>query len=185
MDKVNYSNGKIYKLVSPHTTDIYIGSTTTTLARRKATHKCKYKLWKKGTHHFVSAMKLFDLGIDDVDIILIEKFPCADKMELLKRERYWIEKLDCCNMCVPIRSKNEYYQINKKQIIERSNKYYKDNKKAIAKRGKEYRMKNKEKIKVRRAKRIICECGTDISQDHKAEHKKSKKHQKLMELISS
>ena len=185
MNKVNYSNGKIYKLVSPHTTDIYVGSTTSMLSRRKATHKCKYKLWKNGKALNVTSYKLFDLGVDDVDIILIEKFPCADKMELLKRERYWIEKLDCCNKLIPIRSKGEYYQINKKKLIEKNRKYYKDNKEAIAKRGKEYRMKNKEKIKVRRAKRIICECGTDIAQDHKAEHKKSKKHQKLMELISS
>ena len=84
MDKVNYSNGKIYKLVSPHTTKVYVGSTTSTLPRRKASHKGSYKMWKNGKGDNVMSFKLFDLGVDDVDIVLVEKFPCADKMELLK-----------------------------------------------------------------------------------------------------
>ena len=35
---VNYSNGKIYKIVSNNTDKIYIGSTTVKLAVRKARH---------------------------------------------------------------------------------------------------------------------------------------------------
>jgi hypothetical protein len=37
----NYQNAKIYKLWSPEGDDIYIGSTTQSLAVRKAGHKAK------------------------------------------------------------------------------------------------------------------------------------------------
>jgi predicted GIY-YIG superfamily endonuclease len=35
----DYKNGKIYKLWSPQGDEIYIGSTTQSLAKRKAEHK--------------------------------------------------------------------------------------------------------------------------------------------------
>ena len=35
----NYQNGKIYKLVSPHTDEIYIGSTVARLCKRFGNHK--------------------------------------------------------------------------------------------------------------------------------------------------
>jgi predicted GIY-YIG superfamily endonuclease len=80
-----YQNSKIYKLVSPHTDEIYIGSTTQRLCHRLSGHKsdCK-KIKNKST-----SSKLFELG--EVKIILIEECPCDNKEQLLKRERHHIE----------------------------------------------------------------------------------------------
>jgi hypothetical protein len=91
---------------------------------------------------------LYALGVDDVDIILIEKFPCVDKMELHKRERYWIEKLDCCNKAIPTRTSKEWYKDNKEKIKVKTKAYREANKEKLNAKCKAYREANKEKIKV-------------------------------------
>lgn len=72
---MDYQNGKIYTIRSPHTPKYYIGGTTTTLPKRLSKHKkdrdCRVR-------------ELFDLG--DAYIELMELFPCNNKMELDKRE---------------------------------------------------------------------------------------------------
>ena len=204
---MDYANGKIYKLVSPHTTDIYVGSTASTLTKRKAGHKKNYTKWKKGKKGCASSFELYELGIEDVDIVLIEKFPCADKMELRKRERYWIEKLNCCNKRIPSRTGAEYEQDNKEKIKVRKQAYYKANKEKISAVHKAYYETNKEKIKAYReankeknkardkayyetnkekinadnCKKVTCECGSVVRRGGLTEHKKTKKHKKLME----
>jgi len=204
---MDYANGKIYKLVSPHTTKVYVGSTCSTLTKRKASHKSDYTRWKKGKRYKVMSFDLYDNGIDDVDIVLVEKFPCADKMELHKRERYWIEKLDCCNRMIPMRTHAEYYQDNIEKIKARHKAYreaniekekmrhkvYEEaNKEMIKVKKKAYREANIEKIKVKKkayqeknkehiARRVTCECGSVIRHDNTTNHKKTKKHKSFME----
>lgn len=41
-----YQNGKIYKIVSVSTSDVYIGSTTKDLKKRLSEHKSHYKLYQ-------------------------------------------------------------------------------------------------------------------------------------------
>ena len=151
----DYKNSKIYKLVSPHTDKIYIGSTTQILSQRLSQHK-RTKTTKS---HF-----LFELG--DVKIILIEDCPCNRKEELLKKERYYIENFDCLNKCIPGRKYKEYYQDNKKIIREKTKdylieynknnedklkiyrkKYYEKNKKLIAEKQKKYNEQRKQNYK--------------------------------------
>ena len=85
-----YANGKIYKLVNNVDKEIYIGSTCVPLHKRFYKHKTdgakqpERKVYK----HLVG------IGWDEVKIILIESFPCENKMELEKRERYYIDKLN-------------------------------------------------------------------------------------------
>ena len=44
-----YSRGKIYKLISNQTTDVYYGSTVEPrLTNRLSSHRCNYKLWLNG-----------------------------------------------------------------------------------------------------------------------------------------
>jgi len=78
---VNYSNGKIYKIISNHTDLIYIGSTTQTLAQRKQKHRNKNNC---------SSIEI--LQYDDARIILIELFSCNCKEELTAREQYYMDK---------------------------------------------------------------------------------------------
>jgi len=59
--------------------------------------------------------------------------------------------------------------------------YYEKNKSRIKKYNKEYYEKNKEKIKeYYNKKQITCSCGTDIMENNKTRHEKTKKHYKLL-----
>ena len=136
----DYQNGKIYKLWSLEGDDIYIGSTTQSLAVRKAEHKRKDTCYSK---------ILFE-KYDDVKIELIEEYPCKNKMELNKREGYYIRNNECVNKSIAGRTKKEY--------------------------DKKYREENKEKISEKRSQIITCECGCEISIRNLAQHKHSKKH---------
>ena len=151
----DYQKGKIYKLVSDHTDEIYIGSTIQKLCIRLGGHACDFRKGKNCT-----SKKLFELG--KVKIILIENYSCNSKEELLKHERHYIENMVCINKNIPGRTVAEYYHDKKEHF-------------------KEYRVKNKDKIKERKKVRTICDCGLDVNKDHITRHKKTKRHLKLME----
>ena len=86
----DYQQGKIYKIISPHTDKIYIGSTTKQyLSQRLAKHKSGFKAWKLGKENKVNSYDLIELG--DVEIILLETYPCNSKDELISRERHWYD----------------------------------------------------------------------------------------------
>ena len=92
----NYSNGKVYKIISSQTDLIYIGSTAQTLAQRMTTHRYEYKKFLNDNKIYVSFFEI--LKYDDAKIILIEKYECTDKEELHKYEQNHIDtKSNCCN----------------------------------------------------------------------------------------
>jgi hypothetical protein len=134
---VNYQDGKIYKLVGSGLT--YYGSTTQRLSQRKAEHKKKS----------YSNKRLFELG--DVDIVLVEAFPCNNKEELHARERYYIENNECVNKNIPTRTDKEYKEFNKDKYKE----YREHNKNKIKSKKKQYYEKNKEYIKDKANKYIL------------------------------
>jgi hypothetical protein len=138
---VNYQDAKIYKLVGSGLT--YYGSTCNELYKRLYWHKknldCSSKI-------------LFKLG--KVEIILVEKYPCNDKIELTARERYYIENNECVNKRIPNRTEEEkkiyikeYKEKNKDIIKKKNNKYYEENKDIINEKSKEYKRKNPDKRK--------------------------------------
>jgi len=94
MQEMNkFSNGKIYKVVSPNHPKVYYGSTPQTLADR----------W---THHTspnqgCSSKEIIDAG--DAEILEIEPFPCTCKEELEDREAEFIENDwdGCVNKAIP------------------------------------------------------------------------------------
>jgi hypothetical protein len=92
----DYSKGKIYKLVSAQNENVYIGSTIETLTRRYGLHKSKYTAYMTGKYHYVSSFEL--IKYNDCKIILIEEYPCENKVQLLLRERYYQELLPCINI---------------------------------------------------------------------------------------
>jgi len=191
----DYHNGLIYKLCSKDTdiTDIYIGSTTS-FKRRKSEHKSNcnneknYK-YNRDVYKFIRV----NGGFSNWDMVLIEYYPCDNKLELEKKEREVIENLKpTLNKFIPTRSKKEYRQINKQQISEKfkdyyndnkekikkqSNEYYKDNKQQILEKRKDYQEKNKKKISEKNKEKITCECGAIITKSHFVRHTKSIKHQ--------
>ena len=82
----DYSKGKIYKIICD-TDEIYVGSTIQSLTRRLDRHKSGYR--GKATSEL--------LMNKNPKIILIEDYSCRTRKELLIRERYWIDKIDCVN----------------------------------------------------------------------------------------
>jgi hypothetical protein len=148
---IDYSKSKIYKLTTINDPDlVYYGSTVNSLNKRKTDHKSAFKTEKLKC----TSCKLFELGIDDVEITLIENVNCNSKEELLKRERFYIENNNCINKIIPIITNQEYKEYqelyreqNIYKINEHSKHYYEKNKDKILNKQKEYNKQNKNKIK--------------------------------------
>jgi Mor family transcriptional regulator len=93
---VNYSNGKIYKIVCNIINECYIGATCEPiLARRLAQHVSSYMRYLNGKSNYVTSFKIIER--DDYDIILIESFPCDTKDQLHARERHYTQTITCVN----------------------------------------------------------------------------------------
>ena len=94
MVKMDYKNGKIYKLVSDETKKIFIGATCSSLSKRLYDHKREYEKLKYDPRTYVQKIEIFRTikNKENVEIVLIENYECKDKNELEARKRYWIEK---------------------------------------------------------------------------------------------
>lgn len=170
----NYANSRIYKLTCNVTGLMYVGSTTQPLYKRKHQHKEKYEEWLKGRYHYVTSFKIIEGG--DYDIVLIEEVQCENKEQLHRKEREWIELMDCVNKCVPTRTNKEYYEQNKQEILVQRKEYREQNKEDLLKKQKEYYEQNKEQIATKRKEVITCSCGTEHARHGKARHIRSIKH---------
>jgi hypothetical protein len=137
----DYSKGKIYKLVKGDR--VYIGSTVQRLCNRKAHHAHHYRKYISGESQlFYSSFFVYYLGTPD--IVLIENYPCASKEELHKRERYYIENMECVNIALP-GGFSESERKERKKI--RDNLYYARNKDRIKERKRLKRIKTIENRK--------------------------------------
>jgi len=207
---MDYKNGKIYALRSYKTDDVYIGSTTTTLTKRKSGHKGDYKEYLKGKKAYITSFEL--IKHDDCYIELIEDCPSDNRNQLERREGQIIRETDCVNRITPGRTKKEYYQNNKiefiekskiryennkdqikkqhkiryennkEKILERSKKYNEANREEVLNYLKKYREKNKEQLYKKKKERIVCECGAVINRAARARHMRSNKHKDWHDL---
>jgi len=161
----DYSKGKIYSIRSHQTDDVYIGSTTQSLAMRMAGHRRAYKHSLKPNSTYITSFKI--IQFKDAYIELVEKYPCKCREELNKREgEIMRETKRCVNRCIAGRTRKQYRDEHKKQAILRS---------------KRYQEKNKEKIEKRRSQKLICDCGGKFRRDYKPKHERTKLHQKYIE----
>jgi hypothetical protein len=179
---VNYSNGKIYKLVNDVDDKIYIGSTCNRLSHRKNLHKGH----SKRKPNRVVYKHLNSIGWENVDIILVENFNCKSKNELHARERHYIDLLKpSLNRVIPLRTLQEWCEDNKELIKQNKKKYYDENKEKFKQYGKKYRDENKEKIKAREKKyrddniELIKEQNKKYYDDNKERLSKKYKQEKL------
>jgi hypothetical protein len=84
---VDYQLGKIYTIRSSKSNDIYIGSCCQSLAVRFGEHKRAYIKQKLTCSKLKSGpYKIFDCGVDDAYIEIIECYPCNNIEELKKRQ---------------------------------------------------------------------------------------------------
>ena len=119
-----------------------------------SSHRADYKRFINGNikKNYCCSFKLLELDLKP-NYDTIEFYECDSKLELEKRERYYIELYKekygdkCVNKCIPTRTKYEYYIDNKEHISEYQKKWKNDNKEKNNKKTKEYYQNNKEKAK--------------------------------------
>jgi hypothetical protein len=161
-----YPNSSIYKLVLGD--EVYYGSTTEALSRRFYKHKYLYSRYKKGEiKKKCSSFILFEKDLENVKCELVELYPCDNRIDLHKRERFYIENNPCINVMVPTRTRAEY------------NKQFPDKVKAQRTKWVEA---NREYTRQQQNTRVECECGGSYTKANKVVHMKSKKHSKKLEL---
>lgn len=172
---MDYKNGKIYRLV--YGDKQYVGSTTQPLYKRRHEHKLA---WQRGDTRTTSSILFEEAHKDngEVEIVLIEEFPCTNRDQLRQRERHWFENIEggCINKRIPITTSQEHKEKNRK----RNTKYREANRQNIRQRHKKWEQENKTKIKTKRSEKITCECGVEITRGCMSKHKKRKIHQDFL-----
>ena len=189
----NYSQAKIYHIVCNITGETYYGSTVQKISVRMGTHRrpdnvcCSKPIIERGDYHYG----------------LVEDYKCENSEQLRMRERYYVDNNDCVNKKSPITSKDEklaqqkvyrdnskdklkaYREANKDKIKKRMNSYCKVNKTKRNEQSKAYNENNKEKEKEKREKKVVCECGCEVNQSSITKHRKTKKHENLIQSLAS
>lgn len=162
----DYSKSIIYKICSRDITikEIYIGSTSNDLRRRKWEHKSlcnndNLESYNRYVYQFIRQ----NGGWCNFDMVMIEEYPCDNKTQLHSRERYWIEELNASlNKSIPTRQRKEYNICCKEKI---------------RKQLKEYSKIHKQEIKDYKSQNYYCStCDKNMIFGSKSNHNKSKKH---------
>jgi hypothetical protein len=159
---MDYSNGKIYKIVSDQCELPYIGSTTKSIEYRFRKHRDKYNCWLNGKSNFNTSFEILKYG--DARVELIEDYPCNYKEELEKREGLYIQVgINCVNKQRAGSNGNyKIYQKNWYNIPENKAKQAELQK---APHRKEYARKKFE-----------CVCGKMIGRNGLKDHKRTQTH---------
>jgi len=179
----DYKKGLIYTIRSPHTDNIYIGSTCQRLSKRLYAHKSNFRKYKNGATKYITSYKILEFG--DAYIELLESYPCNNKIELCKREGEVIREYKniCVNKYIAGKTLKKYYQENKEQVKQ----YYQENKEQIKEKKKQYYQENKEQVKQcyqenkekrkqhyhKNKERHYCECGGHYFLRSKSNHEKT------------
>ena len=148
----DYKNGKIYTIRFNKSNEIYIGSTTQSLAVRFGGHKRN-----KSSSVYKTINDKYNGDWKECYYELYENFSCSNKDELSKKEGEIIrlfkndENYDCINCRIAGRTlkeyNTEYRQNNLERERERDKVYYHNNKEKKSKAHKIWYEKNKEKLK--------------------------------------
>jgi len=190
-----YQNGKIYCIWSYETDEIYIGSTCRTLKRRLQSHKSSYRGFLKKTKHSHYTSSYEILKYDNVEIGIIEEYPCNNKEELYRREGELQQQIKCVNKLTAgfpqTKDYNKkYYEKNRDEILEqRKDKIFKDNdNQKRRERNRKNPEKNRQQCKKYREKKrekllqkYNCNCGGRYVYKNKSTHFKTKQHIKWLE----
>lgn len=133
----DYKKGKIYKLICNTSGKTYYGSTCFELHLRLKEHM---SISNKSSSYEITKN-------NDCEIILVENYPCNNKYELLKRERFYIENNDCVNKNIPTKTELEHRQEHREERRIKSKEWRKKNPNKFKKQMDNYRRLNGEKLK--------------------------------------
>ena len=154
---VNYENSIIYKICCKDTNvkDEYVGSTTN-FKQRKIKHKSDCSRFC--TTYLYSIINEKG-GWFNWEMIELEKYKAVDRLDLHKRERYYIEKFGSnLNITVPTRTQKEYKQTE------------------------QYKNKKKEYRQIIQCD--ICKKNMTLNNSRRSRHINSKFHQKALANIN-
>lgn len=162
-----YSNGKIYYILC-NDNYYYIGSTINNINKRLSYHKqCSNRFPNRRIYKHIHS-----IGWDNVNIEVLEEYPCNNIKELHERENYHIKQyLDdeyCLNIKKAVLTKEELLQyakeyrdnhkeqiseykinyniLNSDKKAEYNKKYVEENKEIVEEKRKKYYEENKEVI---------------------------------------
>lgn len=142
----DFTNAKIYEIISPSSGARYIGATTTpNINYRMKKHLYDYNKFNNHNGPFITSFSVLDHG--DANINILEYVNCTNNYDLHEREKYYIMHLaNVINKNIPNRKIQEYYRDNIDNLHEYKNK------------------KND------------CVCGGKYTTANHSIHRKSKKH---------
>ena len=146
---LNFQNTVIYKIVCNdlNIEDVYVGHTTN-FTKRKCAHKnnSKNQNGKKYEYKIYKTIREYG-GFENWSMIEIEKYPCNDLQEALKKERYYYELLNAkLNTNYPSRGADEYDRTEYQKV------YKEKHKKHLNLYQDEYRENNLEKMRIYQTK---------------------------------
>ncbi len=161
--------GRIYKIVSPNTDKVYIGSTIRSLNKRFNNHMSEYRKYVDNTYK--KHIRSFDvIACGDASIVLLHERVFEQKSDMYRLEGEFIQSCDgVCNRMLPGRTLEEKRESQSKYQHDYQKTYYIQNKVQMNNAMCEYR-----KVK------FTCPfCNLILSRGDKTKHDKSKRHLKL------
>lgn len=174
----------IYKICCDNIDYVYIGSTTN-FTNRKSQHKSRCNN-ENGKHNNFKLYKTIrdNGGWQNWRMVIIDELGDVSKRQAEMKEEEWRVELQAnlnSKKCYITEEEEkeyqkEYHTQNRDKILEYQKEYKQQNKDKIAEQmnayQKIYYKQNRDKIN----EKIICECGSEISNQHLARHKKTAKH---------
>lgn len=168
--------GRIYKIVSPNTHKIYVGSTFETLARRLCKHTYDW-------HNLAKSSVKYILDAGDFKIELLEEVEVEGKAQLRMKEQEWVEKLS--NIIVNKNRAFSTLEQRKQQNNERNKERYKIDpeyrEKQISYMKKYHDIHRDERYAYNRIKEFCEVCGNYTNKAKMNRHNTTKKHLENLE----
>ena len=166
----NQIHGKIYKISSSETTDVYVGSTTKSYNARLCGHRYTYKADLKGHADEMKSYEVIEYVDAEIELLYEGVFDSVADLHRLEGE-YIQATENCINKYVPGRTRSEtaraHTEAHRENIKEQKN---------------EYRLENIDKL----AETHVCSvCQSQYKYSKKARHMKSKTHQRALSLNST
>ena len=171
---IDFQKTVIYTITTGNS--LYVGSTTNFTKRKNAHNACVSN--KNSRNYNFKLYKAIRSNDNEWCMLPHSKFPCNDKIEQTIEEERIRQLLNAdlndqsCGTGINLSElgRPEYYK-----------HYYTANKIKLDEYWKQYRTENKSKIAEKKKQKVTCECGCSVAKQNLSKHKKSKKHQRLIQ----
>ena len=114
-----FARGKVYALCNSKTHDVYVGSTTTSLAERLRWHLVAREQCQGNVQRLIR-----DIGPQHFEITLLQAYPCTSREELRAREAVWVRRMGTVNNNIPGRTRAQRRREQPEHEKEEHRKHY-------------------------------------------------------------